>query len=62
MTFSSSILSFSVRHRQGDFVLDAGFEVGEGLTALFGPSGSGKTTVISALAGEDVGDGNGQRQ
>ena len=48
---SSSVLSFSVRHRQGDFVLDAGFEVGEGLTALFGSSGSGKTTVISALAG-----------
>ncbi len=43
----------TLRHRLGDFTLDAAFEFGESpcVTALFGPSGAGKSTVIAALAG-----------
>jgi molybdate transport system ATP-binding protein len=33
------------------FVLDAAFEAGVGVTALFGPSGSGKTTILCLVAG-----------
>ena len=44
-------LAFAARHRQGDFHLDAQFEVGRGLTVLFGPSGSGKTTIVDLIAG-----------
>jgi molybdate transport system ATP-binding protein len=40
-----------IRHRQGDFHLEAAFETGEGLTALHGPSGSGKTTLVNIVAG-----------
>lgn len=35
----------------GAFRLEARFETGPGITALFGPSGSGKTTVINLIAG-----------
>lgn len=45
------MISVSVTHRQGDFVLDAAFEAGEGVTSLFGPSGSGKTTLVQVIAG-----------
>jgi molybdate transport system ATP-binding protein len=45
------MISVSVRHRQGDFTLDAAFEAGTGVTALFGPSGSGKTTLVQIIAG-----------
>src|SRR3954452_9385321 len=45
------MLSVAVRHRFGDFVLDAAFRSGGGLTALFGRSGAGKTSVINAIAG-----------
>jgi molybdate transport system ATP-binding protein len=44
-------LEVAVRHRQGDFLLDAAFEAGAGVTALFGPSGAGKTTIFRAIAG-----------
>lgn len=42
-----------LKHRLGDFALDAAFAFGEapGVTALFGPSGAGKSTVIGAIAG-----------
>jgi molybdate transport system ATP-binding protein len=42
-----------LRHRLGDFELDAAFEFGTlpGVTALFGPSGAGKSTVLNAIAG-----------
>jgi molybdate transport system ATP-binding protein len=33
------------------FALDATFEAGEGITALFGPSGSGKSTLLRVIAG-----------
>jgi molybdate transport system ATP-binding protein len=45
------MLSVSVRHRLGGFELDAAFESGGGLTALFGRSGAGKTSLIDAIAG-----------
>lgn len=44
-------IALAIRHRQGAFELDAAFEGGNGLTALFGPSGSGKTTLVNAIAG-----------
>lgn len=45
-------LHFDCRLRYPDgFVLDATFEAGDGVTALFGPSGSGKTTILSLIAG-----------
>ena len=42
-----------LRHRLGDFLLDAAFDFGDGpgVTALFGPSGAGKSTIINAIAG-----------
>lgn len=45
------MLELAVRHRQGDFTLQADLTLGEGLTALFGASGSGKTTLINIVAG-----------
>lgn len=44
-------VSVELRHRFGDFALDAGFEAPAGVTALFGRSGSGKTTIVNAIAG-----------
>jgi molybdate transport system ATP-binding protein len=44
-------ISVSIRHRQGDFTLDAAFEAERGVTALFGPSGSGKTSIVQIVAG-----------
>jgi molybdate transport system ATP-binding protein len=45
------MLSVAVTHRLGSFTLDAAFESGGGLTALFGRSGAGKTSLINAIAG-----------
>lgn len=45
------MLELAIRHRQGDFELQADLTLGEGLTALFGASGSGKTTLINIIAG-----------
>jgi molybdate transport system ATP-binding protein len=44
-------LSLDIRHRLGAFTLDAAFETGGRLTALFGPSGSGKTTLVNLIGG-----------
>ncbi len=44
-------LSVAIEHEQGGFSLDAQFECGAGVTALFGRSGSGKTTLVNAVAG-----------
>lgn len=44
-------LQFSIRHRFGDFTLDAEIEAPTGITVLFGSSGSGKTSLIRAVAG-----------
>lgn len=45
------MLSVALQHKFGDFLLDAGFESGAGLTSLFGRSGSGKTSLVNAIAG-----------
>jgi molybdate transport system ATP-binding protein len=45
------MLSVTVHHRLGGFVLDAAFDSGDGLTALFGRSGAGKTSLINVIAG-----------
>lgn len=44
-------LHVDIRHRLGTFELDARFETGTGLIALFGRSGSGKTSIINVIAG-----------
>jgi molybdate transport system ATP-binding protein len=44
-------LSVAIKHEQGAFCLDAAFECGAGVTALFGRSGAGKSTLINAIAG-----------
>ncbi len=44
-------LAVAVKDRRGDFTLDATFEAGPGVTALFGRSGAGKTTIVSMVAG-----------
>ncbi|MEP2027504.1 MAG: molybdenum ABC transporter ATP-binding protein [Paracoccaceae bacterium] len=45
------MLKVHVQHQLGDFQLDATFEAGPGVTALFGRSGTGKTTLVNAVAG-----------
>jgi molybdate transport system ATP-binding protein len=44
-------LTVDVRHRLGDFPLDARFESDGRVTALFGRSGSGKTSLVNIIAG-----------
>lgn len=44
-------LAIDIRHRLGSFLLDAKFETGSGLVAVFGRSGSGKTSLINIIAG-----------
>ena len=44
-------LAVDIRHRLGDFRLDARFETDGRLVALFGPSGSGKTSLVNLIAG-----------
>jgi molybdate transport system ATP-binding protein len=44
-------LLLDVHHRQGTFTLEARFEAGPGVVALFGASGSGKTTLLNIIAG-----------
>ena len=44
-------LSVAIKHAQGGFSLDASFECGAGVTALFGRSGAGKSTLVNAIAG-----------
>ena len=47
-----SLLEFCCRHRfSSGFVLDARFEAGAGVTALFGPSGAGKSSALAIIAG-----------
>ena len=44
-------LAVDIRHRLGDFSVEAAFESAGRLTALFGPSGSGKTTLVNVIGG-----------
>jgi molybdate transport system ATP-binding protein len=45
------VLEVSVSGEAGEFRLEAGFEAGSGITALFGHSGAGKTTILKMIAG-----------
>ncbi|MDX1432616.1 MAG: molybdenum ABC transporter ATP-binding protein, partial [Gammaproteobacteria bacterium] len=47
----ASTIRLDVRHRLGRFELDASFEAGRGITALFGRSGAGKTSIVNIVAG-----------
>jgi molybdate transport system ATP-binding protein len=51
MTERAAQLSFQAHYRRPTFVLDAAFDGGDGVTALFGPSGAGKTTILQIIAG-----------
>ncbi|MFT4180382.1 MAG: molybdenum ABC transporter ATP-binding protein [Rhizobium sp.] len=44
-------LSVDIRHRLGNFSLEAAFTSDGGVTALFGRSGSGKTSMVRIIAG-----------
>jgi len=44
-------LAVDIKHKLGSFQLDAKFETGGGLIALFGRSGSGKTSIVNIIAG-----------
>lgn len=46
-----TVLCAHIKHRQGDFGVNAKLSVRQGTTALFGRSGSGKSTIVHALAG-----------
>lgn len=45
-------LQVDIRHRLGDFKIDAKFQSSGRLTALFGRSGAGKSSVISVIGGQ----------
>ena len=44
-------LSVDIRKNLGAFTVDARFECGGGITALFGKSGAGKTSIVQMMAG-----------
>jgi molybdate transport system ATP-binding protein len=44
-------LTVDITARAGDFALDAAFEAGPGITAIFGKSGAGKSTLLRAISG-----------
>jgi molybdate transport system ATP-binding protein len=44
-------LSVQLADRRGDFCVDAAFETGGGVTALFGRSGAGKSSIVAMIAG-----------
>ncbi len=45
-------VAINLAHRKGDaFTLDAAFECGTGVTALFGRSGAGKSSLVNVIAG-----------
>ncbi len=45
------MLEIDVRKVLGSFAVEARFEAGAGITALFGKSGAGKTSIVQMLAG-----------
>jgi len=50
------MISVAIQKRHGAFALNARFEAGLGVTALFGVSGAGKTSIVNAIAGLDQPD------
>lgn len=51
MTTQPPPVRVDIASRHGEFLLDAAFTAGPGVTALFGRSGAGKTTVLHHIAG-----------
>lgn len=47
----ASMLEVDVTRNLGRLTIEAGFEAGPGVTALFGRSGAGKTSIINMIAG-----------
>ena len=45
------MIDVDINARLGEFRLQAKFNVGGGITALFGPSGAGKTSIVRMIAG-----------
>ncbi len=45
------MLEIDIRKALGSFTVEAWFEAGAGITALFGKSGAGKTSIVQMLAG-----------
>ena len=45
------MLEIDVKRRLGDFTVDARFNSGGGVTALFGRSGAGKTSIVNMVSG-----------
>ena len=45
------MIEVSIKKSYGSFTLDARFESGAGVTALYGVSGAGKTSIVDAIAG-----------
>jgi molybdate transport system ATP-binding protein len=45
------MIDVMLKHRVGNFELDAAFKYGQGITALFGRSGAGKSLTIGLIAG-----------
>ena len=45
------MIKVSMKKTYGSFTLDAHFESGSGVTALYGVSGAGKTSIVDAIAG-----------
>ncbi len=46
-------LEVNIKHKQGDFCLEAEFHCTESALGIFGPSGCGKSTLFRAIAGLD---------
>jgi molybdate transport system ATP-binding protein len=46
-----SVLRASFATTVGSFTVDASFDAGPGITALFGPSGAGKSVTLATVAG-----------
>jgi molybdate transport system ATP-binding protein len=45
------MISVDISFERGSFALEAAFDAGSGITAIFGPSGSGKSTLLHLIAG-----------
>lgn len=47
----SAALSFHIKLKRKDFILDVKADIANGITGIFGPSGHGKTSLLNSIAG-----------